>query len=68
MPEWVFIVHASSPDADPALVTKEAYEEVHKPNGWRLAPKSAIPEAVEIPGDTSPPSPVSKPPATKKRR
>lgn len=68
MPEWVFVVHPSSPKADPALVTKEAYEEVHKANGWRLAPKSAIPEAVEIPGDTSPPVSPVKSKSTKKRR
>lgn len=68
MPEWVFIVHPSSAKEPPALVTKEAYEEVHKANGWRLAPKSAIPEAVEIPGDTSPPVSPAKPRATKKAR
>lgn len=70
MPDWVHIVHKDLPETldAPPQVTREAYDDVWKANGWRLAPKSAIPEVVEIPGDISPPSPPSKSQATKKRR
>ncbi|MDP9144529.1 MAG: hypothetical protein M3N43_07510 [Actinomycetota bacterium] len=65
MPEWVHIVHASVPESydAPPLVTREAYDEVWKGNGWRLAPK------IEL-ADDGAPLPLErpkKPTATKKR-
>lgn len=35
--DWVLMVHPTLPaDQEPGLVTKEAFELVHKPAGWRL--------------------------------
>ena len=38
MPEWVQMVHVAVPESqdDPPLVTKEAFDEVWKKNGWKL--------------------------------
>lgn len=36
MPEWVQVVHDSSPKAEPALVTREAFTEVWRALGWKL--------------------------------
>lgn len=44
--KWVFITHPKV-DADPARVTRDAYENCWKARGWKLATKSAVEAAKE---------------------
>lgn len=60
MSEWVQMIHPDSKvmaGAEPPLVTKEAFDQVWKKNGWKLASKGKA--AVDEPPAETPAAPVT---------